>query len=212
MANLAKQAASGFLSLGSLLFVTISLFLFIGKNLFISGWTAEQANITPLRWVSATVVPVIIVSWGHGRKSLSTSGALLALIVGFCLALAHYSFFLCLLAFFITSSKATKYRQNMKAQVEEDFKEGGQRNWLQVLCNGGMAFELSLLYLLDIGSADLPVDFRHQYRASWLGMAVLGAISCCNGDTWASELGSVLAKGDPYLITTFQKVPRVSSC
>merc|ERR1711928_278366 len=188
MANLAKQAASGFLSLGSLVFVISSLFLFIGKNLSISGWTAEQANITPLRWVSATVVPVIVVSWGHSRKSLSTSGALLA--------------------FIITSSKATKYKQEMKAQVEEDFKEGGQRNWLQVLCNGGMAFELSLLYLLDIGSSDLPVDFRHQYRASWLGMAVLGAISCCNGDTWASELGSVLAKGDPFLITTFQKVPR----
>ena len=41
-----------------------------------------------------------------------------------------------------------------------DFKEDGQRNWLQVLCNGGMALELSLLYLLDLGSADLPVDFR----------------------------------------------------
>jgi len=208
MSNLAKQATNGFLALGSLLFVISSLFLFIGKNLFISGWTAEQANITPLRWVSATVVPVIVVSWGHGRKSLTTSGALLALIVGFCLTLAHYSFFLCLLAFFITSSKATKYKQELKEQVEEDFKENGQRNWLQVLCNGGMAFELSLLYLLDIGSSDLPVDFRHQYRASWLGMAVLGAIACCNGDTWASELGSVLAKQDPFLITTFQKVPR----
>merc|ERR1712202_48389 len=158
MANIAKQAASGFLSLGSLLFVISSLFLFIGKNLFISGWTADHANITPLRWVSATVVPVIVVSWGHGRRSLSTSGALLALIVGFILTLAHYSFFLCLLAFFISSSKATKYKQEVKAEVEEDFKEGGQRNWLQVLCNGGMAFELSLLYLLDIGSSDLPVD------------------------------------------------------
>ena len=31
------------------------------------------------------------------------------------------------------------------------------RNWL---CNGGMALELSLLYPLDLGSADLPVDFR----------------------------------------------------
>eukprot|EP00092_Neocalanus_flemingeri_P016637 GFUD01017998.1.p1 GENE.GFUD01017998.1~~GFUD01017998.1.p1 ORF type:complete len:333 (+),score=74.24 GFUD01017998.1:91-1089(+) len=208
MAKLAKQAASGFLSMGVLVFVITSLFLFIGKNLFISGWTADHANITPLRWVSSTVVPVIVVSWGHGRKSLSTSGALLALVVGFCLTLAHYSFFLCLLAFFITSSKATKYKQEIKAKQEEDFKEGGQRNWLQVLCNGGMAFELSLLYLLDIGSSDLPVDFRHHYRASWLGMAVLGAISCCNGDTWASELGTVLARGDPFLITTFQKVPR----
>ena len=31
------------------------------------------------------------------------------------------------------------------------------RNWL---CNGGMALELSLLYPLDLGSADLPVVFR----------------------------------------------------
>ena len=43
---------------------------------------------------------------------------------------------------------------------------------LKVLCNGGMATELSLLYLLDVGSADLPVDFRHHYRASWLGKLV----------------------------------------
>ena len=46
---------------------------------------------------------------------------------------------------------------------------------LKVLCNGGMATELSLLYLLDVGSADLPVDFRHHYRASWLGKLQLEA-------------------------------------
>jgi len=193
----------------SLVFVINSLFLFIGKNLFFSGWSSEHASTTPLRWISATVVPVIVVSWGHGRRSLSTSGALLALLVGFLLCLAHYSFFLCLLAFFVSSSKATRYRQEVKAAIEgTEFKEGGQRNWLQVLCNGGMAMELSLLYLLDIGSSDLPVDFRQHYRASWLGVAVLGAVACCNGDTWASELGTVLARGQPFLITTGEKVPK----
>jgi hypothetical protein len=39
----------------------------------------------------------------------------------------------------------------------------------QVLCNGGVAMELSLLYLLDIGSLEVPVDFRNHYRSSWLG-------------------------------------------
>jgi len=202
------KTSGGILSVLSLVFVIASLFLFIGKNLFFSGWSSEHASTTPLRWISATVVPVIVVSWGHGRRSLSTSGAILALLVGFCLSLAHYSFFLSLLAFFVSSSKATRFKQQAKANFEADFKEDGQRNWLQVLCNGGMATELSLLYLLDIGSSDLPVDFRQHYRASWLGCAVLGALSCCNGDTWASELGSVLARGQPVLITTLQRVPR----
>jgi len=206
--SVTQQAANGFLTIGSLLFAICSLFLFIFKNVFVSGWTADSVTISPLRWVSATVIPVIVVSWGHSKKSLNTSGALLALIIGVMLTLAHYSFFLSLLAFFISSSKATKYKQEVKKQFEADYKEGGQRNWLQVICNGGMAFELSLLYLLDIGSHDLPVDFRHHYRASWLEVAVLGAIACCNGDTWASELGSVLARGDPFLITTGQTVPR----
>ena len=35
-----------------------------------------------------------------------------------------------------------------------------------------------------------------------------GAIACCNGDTWASEFGSVLSFGDPVLITNLQSVPR----
>merc|ERR1712055_921030 len=206
--KMATKTVSSLLSLASLLFVVCSLFLFIVKNIVTGGWTASEANITPLRWISATVVPVIIVSWGHTRKSLSTSGALLALLVGFCLTLAHYSFFLCLLAFFVTSSKATRYREDKKRKFEADYKEGGQRNWLQVLCNGGMATELSLLYLLDIGSADLAVDFKNEYRSSWLGMAILGSLACCNGDTWASELGTVFAKSQPWLITTFQPVPR----
>jgi len=200
--------SSSFLSLVSLVFVIGSLFTFVSKNFILGGWTADSLQISPLRWVAATAVSVAVTSWGHGRKSLSTSGALLALLVGFCLTLAHVSFLFALLAFFLSSSKATKFKQDIKKKFESDFKEGGQRNWLQVLCNGGMATELSLLYLLDVGSADLPVDFRHHYRASWLGMGILGALACCNGDTWASELGSVLSKDEPILITTLKKVPR----
>ena len=36
-----------------------------GKNLLITGWSSANSAISPLRWVAATVVPVIVVSWGH---------------------------------------------------------------------------------------------------------------------------------------------------
>ena len=39
-------------------------------------------------------------------------------------------------------------------------------------------------------------------------MALLGSLSCSSGDTLASELGAVLSKSDPWLITTFRKVPK----
>jgi len=196
------------LALFSLVFVISSLMMFVVKNLILGGWTADAARITPVRWIAATSVSVAVVTWGHKRKSLSTNGALFAIIVGFCLTLAQYSFMACLLMFFISSSQATKYKSAIKKKFEDNHQEGGQRNWLQVLCNGGVAMELSLLYLLDIGSVELPVDFRNHYRSSWLGMGVLGAIACCNGDTWASELGSVWTSGDPWLITSFKRVPR----
>lgn len=68
--------------------------------------------------------------------------------------------------------------------------------------------QLALLYLLDCGSGERPIDFVSQYRPSWLGVAVMSAFACCNGDTWASEIGSVFGNSDPFLITTRKRVPR----
>jgi len=78
---------------------------------------------------------------------------------------------------------------------------------VQVLCNGGMGCLLAALYILDVGVGELPVNFNVNYRASWLSLGILGTFACANGDTWASEVGSVIG-GDPHLITTWKKVPR----
>lgn len=43
---------------------------------------------------------------------------------------------------------------------------------------------------------------------SLLTLIFPGAFACSNGDTWASELGTVISRGAPYLITTRKRVPR----
>ena len=85
---------------------------------------------------------------------------------------------------------------------------GGQRNWVQVFCNGGVATELSIIYMIESGIGEKLIDFSGSYSSSWYGMAILGSLACCCGDTFASEFGSVIGKSEPRLITTLQKVPK----
>lgn len=164
--------------------------------------------ISPWRWLASVVIPLLFIIWGLKKKSLDASGAILGLLTGFILTLTSFAHLACLMAFFVSSSKATKFRMNKKKRFDCDFKEGGQRNWIQVLCNGGMASQLALLYLLDVGCGERPIDFVKDYRSSWLSLGILGALACCNGDTWASELGTVIGESDPYLITNRKRVPR----
>lgn len=143
------------------------------------------------------------------RKGVNRSGAILGLIVGVVLAISNHAFLVTLSTFFLSGSRATKFRNKEKRKFEEVFKGGeGKRNWLQVLCNTGMALQLAVLYIIDCGCGERPIDFKNNYRSSWLSIGVMASFACCNGDTWASELGSVLARGDPFLITTGKRVPR----
>lgn len=165
--------------------------------------------------------------YGFKRNSVNMSGAMFGIVVAIVLTVASPVYLVTLAAFFFSSSKATKYRQDVKRKIEKDFKIGGQRNWLQVLCNGGVGAFLALCHLTECGVGEKAIDFENHYVVSWLsmfqslqdswqlvkivfalsGVAVMSAFACCNGDTWASELG-ILSKSDPILITSFKKVPR----
>ncbi|XP_043593241.1 transmembrane protein 19 isoform X2 [Bombus pyrosoma] len=145
----------------------------------------QNLVISPWRWLTVVVFPIFMAFWGLRRKSVDISGAILGLFMGFVLTLTSFSHVACLFAFLFSSTKATKFCAKEKKKFEFDFKEGGQRNWIQVLCNGGMATQ-----------------------SSWLSVGILGAFACCNGDTWASEIGTVVGTKDPFLITTLKRVPR----
>lgn len=55
--------------------------------------------------------------------------------MGFVLTLTSYSFLACLMTFFVTSSKVTKFRSERKRKTEEGFKEGEAISLLKVNFN-----------------------------------------------------------------------------
>ncbi|XP_064545810.1 transmembrane protein 19 [Drosophila montana] len=192
--------------------IPISIFMWLGNVAFSKFWSydfEEPLVIAPTRWLFSTLAPLALMTVALRRRSVSKSGAALGVVVAFTLSIASHPFFASLVVFFFSSSRATKFRAQLKRKFEDDFKEGeGQRNWVQVLCNGGMATQLALLYLIDCGSGERSIDFAKEYRSSWLGIAVMSAFACCNGDTWSSELGSVLSTRDPISIISWRRVPR----
>ncbi|XP_031152804.1 transmembrane protein 19 [Sander lucioperca] len=186
--------------------LALSLFFWV-LSLIISTYSGTLQPVSPWRWLFSILVPLVLTIRALKRGSLNYSGALGALLVGFVLTMANYSFFSSLLAFFITSSKLTRWGGAQKKKIDAEYKEGGQRNWIQVFCNGGVPTELALLYMIEVGPGEIPIDFSKQYSASWMCLSLLGALACCTGDTWASEVGPVLSQSQPRLITTWKEVP-----
>ncbi|XP_062384239.1 transmembrane protein 19 [Sardina pilchardus] len=176
-------------------------------SLTVNSYSGAGHPVSPWRWLFSVLLPLTLTLRAVKKRSLDYSGALGAMVVGVILTVANFSFLFALFAFFITSSKLTKWKGDIKKRLDSEYKEGGQRNWIQVLCNGGVPTELALLYMIEVGSGEIPVDFGKQYSASWICLSLLGALSCSAGDTWASEVGPVLSKTKPRLITTWEEVP-----
>uniref|UniRef100_A0AAA9SQ75 Transmembrane protein 19 n=1 Tax=Bos taurus TaxID=9913 RepID=A0AAA9SQ75_BOVIN len=192
--------------------VILSLIICISSAFWIMSMTASTyygnfQPVSPWRWLFSVVVTVLIVSNGFKKKSLDHSGALGGLVVGFILTIANFSFFTSLVTFFLSSSKLTKWKGEAKKHLDSEYKEGGQRNWIQVFCNGAVPTELALLYMIESGPGEIPIDFSRQHTASWMCLSLLAALASSAGDTWASEVGPVLSKSTPRLITTWEKVP-----
>ncbi|KAG9342222.1 hypothetical protein JZ751_016724 [Albula glossodonta] len=176
-------------------------------SLTASTYYGNLQPVSPLRWLFSVLVPLMLTVRAVKRKSLDHTGALGAMLVGFILTMANLSFFSSLLAFFVTSSKLTRWKGEVKKRIDAEYKEGGQRNWVQVFCNGGVPTELALLYMIETGPGEMPVDFGKQYTATWMCLSLLGALACSTGDTWASEVGPILSKRPPRLVTSWKEVP-----
>ncbi len=142
--------------------------------------------------VYAIGVTAVVVGLALWRGSLSYSGAFGAMIVGTLIfGLGGPKWGLILGLFFVTSSLLSHYKEEHKQVVAEKFEKGSQRDFLQVMANGGIA---ALLATLDEMT---PLNV-------WLPLYI-GIMATVTADTWATELGT-LSKRPPRLISTWEIV------
>ncbi|CAF1137047.1 unnamed protein product [Adineta ricciae] len=152
----------------------------------------------------------------YRRGSFTLSGAITGFVLCFCIAYSNIVFLFVMITFVLSGSFATRYEFDFK---QTKINENGHnvrgrksnkaaRDYSQVLCNGALACCYALCYCsqTNYSGLSLPIDNRHPSTIYSIGF--LFTIVCCCGDTLASELGSVFARGNPRLLTNpFRIVP-----
>jgi len=183
-----------------------------------------------VRMLWAVVISLALAFHGKRKKSLSNSGALAAIFVGFVSFATSYRFGTMLILFYYTGSKFTKIKEEIKARLEDGHLKGGQRNYVHVFANSIAATVVAVTFYVCVGE-DVGVNFggsksgsssssdvtdlitlgiagvtgtfqiSKHLLASHLSCMYCAHYACAAGDTWASELG-VLAKSPPRLVTS----------
>lgn len=87
------------------------------------------ASPLAVRSAVGAALAAVIAARAVRRRSLDASGGAAGFVVMAVHIACGYRYGALLLAFFFSSSKVTKIGEDRKRRVEEDFKEGGQRNW-----------------------------------------------------------------------------------
>jgi uncharacterized membrane protein len=171
-----------------------------------------------LRYTLALILASYLSFHGISKKSLDLSGALGAILVGFLSFACSYRFGFILILFYYSSSKLTKFKENVKSLIEDNYAKGGQRNYLQVFASSLLATAVAVVFYICCGE-DSDVNFGNPPEndeyieifnvftitqstlKSYLWSVYIAHYATATADTWASELG-VLSKSKPRLVTS----------
>jgi uncharacterized protein (TIGR00297 family) len=134
----------------------------------------------------------------YRRGSLSRSGIFGAIFTGTTtVGLGGGSWGFTLIYFFLSSSFLSHFRAREKEKTAADkFSKGSQRDFAQVIANGGVASACAISNSLISRSAVREI----------ITSGYAGALATATADTWATELG-VLSTNTPRLLTTGKTVP-----
>ena len=152
-----------------------------------------MTNEIAIRAAMGLLLGTAIALAARARHTLTTSGAIAAIIVATATWSAGWSWGATIIAFFVSSTLLSKVRETQKRLLTDDIVEkGSERDWMQVVANGGPYAVIAL------ASVIWPSN-------GWM-LAGAGAIAASTADTWATEIGT-LSRSSARSIVTWRKVP-----
>jgi len=145
------------------------------------------------RTLAGLALAAVIAIAARRARSLTTSGAIAAMVIGTLAVAAGWSWGTLLIVYFATSTalshlgKASKERWTASIVVKS-----GARDGTQVLANGAIFAAAAL-------AAAIGPDVR------WIALGA-GSLAASAADTWATEIGTLYG-GSPRSILTWRSVP-----
>tara|TARA_B100001121_G_scaffold170340_1_gene148726 strand:- start:7106 stop:7873 length:768 start_codon:yes stop_codon:yes gene_type:complete len=146
-------------------------------------------NQTNLLISVALVMILMVIS--RIRKILNESGTWAAAIMGLVVAIGgHWTWLVTLLAFLSAGFFVTRWRYDEKKEMGFNEGEDGERDWTNVISNGGVPMLISLYAFVTEDWQELLPIF-------------VASVAVATSDTFASEVGCL--DNRVYMITTLKK-------
>ncbi len=146
-------------------------------------------NQTNLMISVALVMILMVIS--RIRKILNESGTWAAAIMGLVVAIGgHWTWLVTLLAFLSAGFFVTRWRYGEKKEMGFNEGEDGERDWTNVISNGGVPMLISLYAFMTEDWQELLPIF-------------VASVAVATSDTFASEVGCLDKR--VYMITTLKK-------
>ncbi|BBJ28643.1 DUF92 domain-containing protein [Athalassotoga saccharophila] len=137
----------------------------------------------------AIIVNFFAALFSYRKNAVDKTGFLAGFAVGSIILMINWLSYLLLMVFFVSASIVSRIGHSKKAESQKINEKGGQRDYLQVLANGGVGMVATILYFLTKNDLFL------------IATAISFAES--NSDTWGSEIG-ILSRREPISIINFK--------
>lgn len=175
---------------------TEKLFIPLVTALFLDYLLVDPAEVTRLWIIILGILPVAWLSWR--LKFLSGNGSaamfLMAVII---LGMGGWAWAIPLILFFVLSSFLTFLCHHLRRSSGDLVEKSGPRDQVQVLANGGIPLIIFLVAMNNMWP--------------WSYLIFIVAVASAAADTWSTEIGQLLGRGQPFDILKWKPVEKGKS-